>query len=65
MKTVFNIENRNFTSLEFAQKFADSKGLDCSLITEKRVATFNIPENVFIGKESQQRYNERRSNYAK
>ena len=65
MKTLFNIENRNFTSLEFAQKFADSKGLDYSLITEKRAATFDIPKTVFIGKESQERYNERRAYYAR
>ena len=63
MKTVFNIDRRNFTSLEFAKKFADKKGLDYSLISEKQIKEYVSPDHVFIRKESQERYNERRSNY--
>ena len=62
MKTIFNIENRKFTTLEFAKKFADKNNLDYSLISEKQIEEFFAPKNVFIGKESQEKYNERHSN---
>lgn len=62
MKTIFSITNRNFTTLEFAKKFADKNNLDYSLISEKQIKEYIAPKNVFIGKESQERYNERRAN---
>ena len=65
MKTIFTITNRNFTTLEFAQKFADKNNLDYSLISERQIKDFTAPKNVFIGKESQEKYNERRANNAK
>jgi hypothetical protein len=65
MKTIFTIENRNFTALEFAQKFADKNNLEYSLISERQIEEYFAPKNVFIGKESQERYNERRANNAK
>jgi hypothetical protein len=65
MRTIFTIKNRNFTTLEFAQKFADKNNLDYSLISEKKIEEFVAPKNIFIGKESQETYNERRANNAK
>jgi hypothetical protein len=65
MKTIFTIENRNFTALEFAQKFADKNNLEYSLISERQIEEYFAPKNVFIGKESQEKYNERRANNAK
>ncbi|PKP58027.1 hypothetical protein CVT91_09390 [Candidatus Atribacteria bacterium HGW-Atribacteria-1] len=65
MKTIFTIKNRNFTNLEFAQKFADKNNLDYTLITESQMEEYVAPKNVFIGKESQEKYNERRANNAK
>lgn len=65
MTTIFTITNRNFTTLEFAQKFADKNNLDYSLISERQIEEYSAPKNVFIGKESQEKYNERRANIAK
>ena len=65
MKTIFTITNRNFTTLEFAQKFADKKNLDYSLISENQIEEYVAPKNIFIGKESQEKYNERRANNAR
>jgi hypothetical protein len=65
MRTIFTITNRNFTTLEFAQKFADKNNLDYSLISKKQIEEYIVPKNVFIRKESQEKYNERRANYAK
>ena len=62
MKTIFTITNRNFTTLEFALKFADKNNLDYSLISEKKIEEYSTPKNIFIGKESQEKYNERRAN---
>lgn len=62
MKTIFTITERNFTTLEFAQKFADKNNLDYSLISERQMDEFFYPKNIFIGKESQEKYNERRAN---
>ena len=62
MRTIFTIKNRNFTTLEFAMKFADKNNLDYSLISENQIKEFSFPKNVFIGKESQEKYNERRAN---
>ena len=64
MKTIFTITNRNFTTLEFAQKFADKNNLDYSLISERQIEEYVAPKNVFVGKESQEKYNERRANIA-
>ena len=64
MKTIFTITNRNFTTLEFAQKFADKNNLDYSLISERQIEECVAPKNVFVGKESQEKYNERRANIA-
>jgi|OpeIllAssembly_1097287.scaffolds.fasta_scaffold00480_6 hypothetical protein len=61
MKTIYTITNRNFTTLEFAQKFANKNNLDYSLITVKEVREYFAPKNIFFGKESQERYNERRA----
>ena len=61
MKTIYTITNRNFTTLEFAQKFANKNNLDYSLITVGEVQEYFAPKNVFFGKESQERYNERRA----
>ena len=63
MKTIYTITNRNFTSLEFAQKFANKNNLDYSLITVRYIREYFAPKNVFVGKESQERYNERRANF--
>ena len=65
MKTIFTITNRNFTTLEFAQKFADKNNLDYYLISERQIKEYVAPKNVFVGKESQEKYNERRANNAK
>ena len=65
MKTIFTITNRNFTSLEFAQKFADKNNLDYSLISENQIEEYVAPKNIFIGKESQEIYNERHANNAR
>ena len=62
MKTIYTITNRNFTSLEFAQKFANKNNLDYSLISIVEIQEYFAPKNVFFGKESQGRYNERRAN---
>ena len=62
MKTIFTITNRNFATLEFAQKFADKNNLDYSLISERQIKDFQALKNVFIGKESQEQYNSRRAN---
>jgi hypothetical protein len=62
MKTIFTITNRNFATLEFAIKFVEKNNLDYSLISERQIEEYNIPQNVFIGKESQQKYNERKAN---
>jgi len=62
MKTIFTIANRNFTTLEFAQKFADKNNLDYSLILETQIKEYVAPKNIFIGKESQEQYNSRRAN---
>ena len=62
MKTIFTITNRKFTTLVFAQKFADKNNLDYSLISEKQIEEYFDKKNVFIGKESQEKYNERRAN---
>ena len=64
MKTIFTITNRNFTTLEFAQKFADKNNLDYSLISERQIEEYVATKNVFVGKESQEKYNERRANIA-
>ena len=64
MKTIFTITNRNFTTLEFAQKFADKNNLDYSLISERQIEEYVAPKNVFVSKESQEKYNERRANIA-
>ena len=61
MTTIFNITNRNFTTLGFAQKFADKNNLDYSLISERQIEEHVAPKNVFIGKESQEKYNERKA----
>ena len=65
MKTIFTITNRNFTTKEFAKKFADKNNLDYSLISERQIEDYTAPKNVFIGKESQEKYNERRANNAR
>lgn len=65
MKTIFTITERNFTTLEFAQKFADKNNLDYSLISERRIEEYIAPKNVFVGKESQEKYNERQANNVK
>ena len=62
MKTIFSITNRNFNTLENAQKFADKNNLDYSLISERQIKDFKAQKNVFIGKESQEQYNSRRAN---
>ena len=62
MKTIFTITNRNFITLEFAKKFADKNNLDYSLISEKQIEEYVALKNVFVGKESQEKYNERRAN---
>ena len=62
MKTIFSITNRNFNTLENAQKFADKNNLDYSLISERQIKDFQAQKNVFIGKESQEQYNSRRAN---
>ena len=64
MKTIFSITNRNFNTLENAQKFADKNNLDYSLISERQIEEHVAPKNVFVGKESQEKYNERRANNA-
>ena len=64
MKNIFTITNRNFTTLEFALKFADKNNLDYSLISERQIEEYVAPKNVFVGKESQEKYNERRANNA-
>lgn len=61
MKTIYTITERNFATLEFAQKFADKNNLDYSLIQTKKIKDFQMSKNVFVGKESQEKYNERRS----
>ena len=61
MKTIFTIAERNFTTLEFAQKFANKNNLDYSLISEKQIKEYVSTKNVFIGKESQEKYNERKA----
>jgi hypothetical protein len=62
MRTIFSIANRNFTTLEFAQKFADKNSLGYSLISESQMEERNPQRKVFVGKESQEKYNERRAN---
>ena len=62
MKTIFTITNRNFATLEFAQKFADKNNLDYSLISESQIKEYTVSKNVFLGKESQEKYNKRRTN---
>lgn len=62
MKTIFSITNRNFNTLENAQKFAYKNNLDYSLIQERQIKYFKAQKNVFIGKESQEQYNSRRAN---
>ena len=62
MTTIFSITNRNFNTLENAQKFADKNNLDYSLISERQIKDFKAQKNVFIGKESQEQYNSRRAN---
>ena len=62
MKTIFSITNRNFNTLENAQKFAYKNNLDYSLISERQIKDFQAQKNVFIGKESQEQYNSRRAN---
>jgi len=64
METIYTITNRNFTTLRFAQKFADKNNLDYSLISERQIEKYASSKNVFINKESQERYNERRANIA-
>ena len=62
MKTIFSITNRNFNTLENAQKFAHKNNIDYSLISERQIKDFQALKNVFIGKESQEQYNSRRAN---
>lgn len=62
MKTIYTITNRSFNTLEFAQKFADKNNLDYSLISERQIEEYVAPKNIFIGKESQEKYNERKAN---
>ncbi len=62
MTTIFTITNRNFNTLENAQKFAYKNNLDYSLISERQIKDFQAQKNVFIGKESQEQYNSRRAN---
>ena len=62
MKTIFTITNRNFNTLENAQKFAHKNNIDYSLISERQIKDFQAQKNVFIGKESQEQYNSRRAN---
>jgi hypothetical protein len=63
MKTIFIITNRNFATLQFAQKFADKNNLDHSLISERQIPEYKFPsQKIYIGKESQEKYNERRAN---
>ena len=62
MKTIFTITNRNFNTLENAQKFAHKNNIDYSLISERQIKDFQALKNVFIGKESQEQYNSRRAN---
>ena len=64
MKTIFTITNRNFNTLENAQKFAHKNNIDYSLISERQIEEYVAPKNVFVGKESQEKYNERRANIA-
>jgi hypothetical protein len=64
MRTIFTITGRKFTTLEFAKKFADKNNIDYSLISEKQIEEYVAPKNVFIGKESQEKYNERRARIA-
>ena len=64
MKTIFSITNRNFNTLENAKKFAYKNNLDYSLISERQIEEYIAPKNVFVGKESQEKYNERRANNA-
>jgi len=59
MKNIFTITRRNFATLEFARKFADKNNLDYSLISEIQIEDYIAPKNVFIGKESQEKYDER------
>lgn len=59
MKSIFTIKNRNFSTLEFALKFADKNNIDYSLISETQIKEYNAPKNIFFGKESQEKYNER------
>lgn len=65
MKTIFTITERNFATLESAQKFADKNNLEYSLIKERQIEEYSSPKNVFVGKESQEKYNERHSNSTK
>ena len=62
MTTIFTITNRNFNTLENAQKFAYKNNIDYSLISERQIKDFKAQKNVFIGKESQEQYNSRRAN---
>ena len=62
MRTIFTIAGKNFTTLEFAKKFADKNNLDYSLVSESQIEEYVAPKNFFIGKESQEKYNERRAN---
>ena len=62
MRTTYTITNRTFTTLEFAQKFADKNNLDYSLISEQQSLDYAPVKKVFIGKESQEQYNSRRAN---
>lgn len=65
MKTIFTITDRSFTTLEFAQKFADKNNLDYSLISERKIKEYVVSKHhIFVRKESQEKYNERRSNLA-
>lgn len=63
MRTIFTITNRNFVTLEFAQKFANKNNLDYSLIEEKQIKDFQAHKNVFV-KENQFTYFERRAKKA-
>lgn len=61
MKTLFGINGRFFTSLEFAQKRADKDGLDYSLITTKEVEEYKDESTSVFIKENEFSYLERRA----
>jgi hypothetical protein len=61
MKTLFGINGRFFTTLEFAKKRADKDGLDYSLITTKDVKEYTYQSRGVFRKENQELYQERRA----